>query len=78
MRYEHLLNAGKVDLDYLKVKYGFDKDYLLKLKTDLDFLKETDIGDLYHFSLKGKDPFLVSISIDDQEENKDKGLEKYK
>ena len=77
MRYEHLLNAGKVDLDYLKKKYGFDKNSLLKLKTDLDFLKDTDIGDLYHFSQKGKDPFLISISIDDQIENADKTF-KYK
>ena len=78
MRYEHLFNAGKIDLDYLKQKYGFDKNYLLKLRTDLDFLKDTDIGDLYHFSQKGKDPFLVSISIDEQGDNKDKNYEKYK
>ena len=77
MRYEHLLNAGKVDLEFLKKKYGFDKNYLLKLKTDLDFLKDTDIGDLYHFSQKGKDPFLISISVDDQKENEDKTY-KYK
>ena len=75
MRYEHLLNAGKVDLDYLKQKYGYDKDYLMKLKTDLDFLKDTDIGDLYHFNPKGKDPFLVSLSINEHENNKE---EKYK
>ena len=78
MRYEHLLNAGKIDLDFLKQKYGYDKNYLLKLRTDLDFLKDTDIGDLYHFSQKGKDPFLVSISIDEQRENTDKAYEKYK
>ena len=77
MRYENLLNAGKVDLDYLKKKYGFDKNYLLKLKTDLDFLKDSDIGDLYHFSQKGKDPFLISISIDEQKDNVDKTY-KYK
>ena len=51
MRYDNLLNAGKIDLDFLKQKYGFDKNYLMKLKTDLDFLKDTDIGDLYHFSI---------------------------
>ena len=56
MRYDHLLNAGKVDLDFLKSKYGFDKNYLIKLKNDLDFLKDTEIGDLYQFNLKGKDP----------------------
>ena len=64
MRYDHLLNAGKVDLDFLKNKYGFDKNYLMKLKTDLDFLRETEIGDLYLFSSKGKDPFLVCLSVE--------------
>ena len=64
MRYSHLLNAGKIDLDFLKNKYGFDINYLMKLKTDLDFLKDTEIGDLYQFNIKGKDPFLVSLSIE--------------
>ena len=78
MRYEHLLNAGKIDLDYLKQKYGFDKNYLLKLKNDLDFLKDTDIGDLYHFSEKGKDPFLVSISNSEGGDNDEIKKNKYK
>ena len=73
MRYDHLLNAGKVDLDYLKSKYGFDKNYLIKLKTDLDFLRDTEIGEIYLFSSKGKDPFLVSLSIE-QTNNKYKTL----
>ena len=64
MRYDHLLNAGKVDLDFLKNKYGFDKNYLVRLKTDLDFLIETEIAELYLFSSKGKDPFLVNLSIE--------------
>ena len=78
MKYENLLNAGKVDLDFLKKTYGFDKDYLMKLKTDLDFLKNTDIGDLYHFSQKGKDPFLISISIEVPINKNDKAYEKLK
>ena len=73
MRYEHLLNAGKVDLDFLKNKYGFDKNYLMKLKTDLDFLKDTEIGEIYQFSLKGKDPFLINLSIE-QSNNKYKSI----
>ena len=78
MKYENLLNAGKVDLDFLKKTYGYDNNYLMKLKTDLDFLKNTDIGDLYHFSQKGKDPFLISISIEVPVDKNDKTYEKYK
>ena len=73
MRYDHLLNAGKVDLDFLKNKYGFDKNYLMKLKTDLDYLKDTEIGEIYQFSSKGKDPFLVNLSIE-QSNDKFKSL----
>ena len=80
MRYEHLFNAGKIDINFLKSKFGFDRNYLMKLKNDLDFLKDTDIGDIYHFSQKGEDPFLISLSINKQEENKDNetGKNKYK
>ena len=40
MRYDHLLNAGKVDLDFLKSKYGFDKNYLIKLKKLFNKIKK--------------------------------------
>ena len=37
----------------------------------MDFLKDTEIGDLYQFNLKGKDPFLVNLSVE-------QGNDKYK
>ena len=62
MKYSNLVNIGKIDINYLKDKYGYDKNYLTKLITDLDFLKDSNIKNLYHFSQKGQDPFLLTLS----------------
>ena len=59
--FEHLFN-NKINVEILKEKYGFNEFYLTKLKNDLDFLKDTSINRLYHFSEKGGDPFLLCIS----------------
>ena len=62
MKYSNLITIGKIDIDYLNNKYGYDKNYLIKLISDLDFLKDSNIRNLYHFSSKGQDPFLLSLS----------------
>jgi len=59
--YSSLFNS-KINLKYIRNKYGFDDKYLLKIKNDLDFLKDSEINTLYHFSEKGGDPFLLYIS----------------
>ena len=59
--HEHLFN-NKIDLDIIEERYGYNKNYLIKLKNDLDFLRDSAINKLYHFSEKGGDPFLLCIS----------------
>ena len=59
--YDHLFN-NKIDLEIIKEKYGYNEYYLSKLKNDLDFLKDSSLSHLYHFSENGGDPFLLSIS----------------
>ena len=59
--YDHLFKT-KFDLEIIKEKYGFNEYYLTKLKNDLDFLRDSAINKLYHFSEKGGDPFLLCIS----------------
>ena len=59
--YEHLFN-NKIDVEILKERYGYNEYYLMKLKNDLDFLRDSAINHLYHFSEKGGDPFLLCIS----------------
>ena len=59
--YFHLFN-NKINLEFIKNKYGFNDKYLTKIRNDLDFLKNSAINKLYHFSEKGGDPFLLYIS----------------
>ena len=59
--YYHLFN-NKINLEFIKNKYGFNDKYLSKIKNDLDFLKNSAINTLYNFSEKGGDPFLLQIS----------------
>ena len=59
--YYNLFN-NKISLKFIKSKYGYDDKYLAKVKNDLDFLKDSEINTLYHFSEKGGDPFLLFIS----------------
>ena len=59
--YFNLFN-NKINLEFIKKKYGFNDKYLNKLNNDLDFLKDTIISKIYHFSEKGGDPFLLCIS----------------
>ena len=59
--YFNLFN-NKINLEFIKKKYGFNDKYLTKLNNDLDFLKDTIISKIYHFSEKGGDPFLLCIS----------------
>ena len=59
--YTELIKA-KINMKIIKAKYGFDFNYLQKIKHDLDFLKDSEINNLYHFSPNGGDPFLLNIS----------------
>ena len=59
--YTELIKA-KINMKIIKAKYGFDFNYLKKIKHDLDFLKDSEINNLYHFSPNGGDPFLLNIS----------------
>ena len=59
--YDHLFN-NKIEIEILTEKYGYNEYYLIKLKNDLDFLRDSAINHLYHFSENGGDPFLLCIS----------------
>jgi hypothetical protein len=54
-----LMTSNKVDVNKLKNNYGFNKNFLIKMKNDLDFLAESNINLLY--DLKKNDPFLINL-----------------
>ena len=53
------LTSGKIDINQMKNGHIFMMDYLIKINNDLNFLKKSNISQLYHFS--EKDPFFLSL-----------------
>ena len=52
---------GKFDLDDISKIFGFDKDYLIKMKEEMNFLKDGKIK-LYFNIGYNPDPFLTKVS----------------
>ena len=53
--------SGKYNFDKLNETYLFESNYLIKMKSDLDFLSQTSLNLFFNFAESG-DPFLVTIS----------------
>ena len=54
---------GKFDIDKL-TKYNFDKNYLIKMRNDLDFLVKSQINNYKGMKINflSSDPFLISVN----------------
>ena len=61
----YLITSDKIDMNKIKKNYGYNKDYLIKMKNDLDFLVYSNIYLIYNF--KTHDPFLLSLIPDKNE-----------
>ena len=53
--------CGKYDLDIISDKFGFDKNYLIKMKEEMNFLKEGYIKHLFNIN-NDYSPFLLKTS----------------
>ncbi len=53
--------GGKYDLDNLSKTFSFDRNYLIKMKNDTDFLKGSTLSKFFNFS-QDSDPFLIAIA----------------
>jgi hypothetical protein len=53
--------GGKYDFDGTKIINYFDKNYMLKMKNDTDFLYSSNLNRYFNFSMDS-DPFLISLS----------------
>ena len=51
---------GKYDLNIISQNFGFDKNYLVKMKEEMSFLKEGYIK--YYFNIGDLNPFLLKAS----------------
>lgn len=61
----YFILKGKFNLDNISASYNYDKNYLIKMKNDTDFLRNSALAKFFNFS-QDSDPFLISLS-----ENKD-------
>jgi len=59
--------GGKFDLEKINKVYLFDRNYLIKMKYDLDFLKNSRIANFYEIECEESDPFLVFINFKNPE-----------
>ena len=57
-----IMTSNKIDINNLQSFYGYNKDYLIKVKNDLDFLAYSNIRLIYNFQLN--DPFMLHLSIE--------------
>jgi hypothetical protein len=56
------MTSNKIDINNLQSFYGYDKDFLIKVKNDLDFLAYSNIRLIYNFQIN--DPFMFHLSIE--------------
>ena len=63
------LMAGKFNLEKLNKTYIYDKNYLIKMRYDLDFLKSSSLSEYFEFSDQS-DPFLIRLSDNSTNQNK--------
>ena len=57
--YNFIMTSNKIDINKLQSFYGYNKDYLIKVKNDLDFLAYSNIRLIYNFQIN--DPFMIHL-----------------
>jgi len=55
--------GGKHNLDKINKIYKFDKNYLIKMKFDIDFLKNSKLASYFEFESFETDPLLLYFSF---------------
>ena len=63
MSNSYFLYMNKINLEKIKRDYYYNDDYLINMKTDLDFVQQSVLSNIYDFeSFDGGDPFFLSFS----------------
>ena len=42
-KYSHFINIGKIDMNILNDEYGYDKNYLIQLINNLDYVNDLNL-----------------------------------
>ena len=76
MSNSYFLYMNKINLEKIKEDYYYNDEYLLTIKSDLDFIQHSILTNLYEFdNFDGGDPFFLSFSKI-KEETKEKQEDK--
>ena len=59
--YNYYFTSGKIDINRMNIDYKFNDAYLLKIKSDTNFLPKSSLATLYDFSKFENDPFFLSL-----------------
>lgn len=62
--------GGKFDLEKINKIYLFDRNYFIKMKYDLDFLKNSKLAYFYEIDFEESDPFLIFVNFQSEENSK--------
>lgn len=62
--------GGKIDLEKINKVYLFDRNYFIKMKYDLDFLKNSKLAYFYEIEFEESDPFLILVNFKSEENSK--------
>jgi hypothetical protein len=75
MSNSYYLYTNKINFDKIKKDYYYNDDYLLMMKSDLDFIQHSVLNTLYEFeAFEGGDPFFLSFTK--LKEKEEQGSEK--
>ena len=68
-QYNYYFTSGKIDINQMEKGFEFHRNYLLKIKSDTNFLQCSSLTTLYDFSKFENDPFFLSLlkSNEDQD-----------
>ena len=73
-QYSYYFTSGKIDINQMEKGYEFPKNYLLKIKSDTNFLQCSSLAYLYDFSKCENDPFFLSLLKNTEEQTNFKYL----
>ena len=74
-QYNYYFTSGKININLMTNGYEFNNDYLIKIKSDTNFLINSSLANLYDFSKFQNDPFFISLLKKSEENNEYKYLE---
>ena len=71
INYNFYFTSGKNDVNQMKNGYEFDYNYLLKIKKDCEFFKNSSIKNIYNFAKNSEnDPFFLNLLNTNVKNNK--------